>query len=154
MPSFRSVLCGVITLLLVTASLTAAAATPNRELIVCGWDEVYILDLNRRPVQKVWNWKASHSPGLPGSMRTKFRTTDECKSLDGGRRILITASSDGVALVDRATGKTLFYASVGGAHSAEMLPGGPHRSRRIHKQEPLGEPAGVVRQQAPGRAAV
>jgi hypothetical protein len=44
--------------------------------------------------------------------------------VDGGKRVLITASSDGIALVDRATRKVEFYGSAGGAHSAEMLPGG------------------------------
>jgi hypothetical protein len=110
-------------LLVAAACLTAAAASANRELIVCGWDEVYILDLNRRPAEKVWSWRASDSPELPEAMRTQFRTTDECKSVEDGKLILITASSDGVALVDRATRKVLFYGSVGGAHSAEMLPG-------------------------------
>ncbi len=106
------------------ASDAADGASANRELIVCGWDEVYILDLNRRPVEKVWSWKAKDSAELPEAMRTQFRTTDECKSVEGGKRILITASSDGVALVDRGTRKVLFYGSVGGAHSAETLPGG------------------------------
>jgi hypothetical protein len=96
----------------------------NRELIVCGSAEVYILDLNRKPVEKVWSWRASDSPEIPEAMRPQFRNTDECKSVDGGKRILITSSSDGIALVERATRKALFYASAGGAHSAEMLPSG------------------------------
>lgn len=115
-------LCAAVWALL-ALPLTATAAG-NRELIVCGWDEVYILDLNRRPVEKVWSWKASGAAELPEAMRTQFRTTDECKSVHDGQMILVTASSDGVALVDRASRKALFYASVGGAHSAEMLPDG------------------------------
>jgi hypothetical protein len=95
-----------------------------RELIVCGWDEVFILDMGQQPPRKVWSWKARDRPELPVEMRSKFRTTDECKPVENGARILITASSDGVALVDRATDKVLFYGSAGGAHSAEMLPGG------------------------------
>lgn len=106
------------------ACAAAVVSAADRELIVCGWDEVYILDLDRQPVEKVWSWKASDSPELPPGVRDSFRTTDECKPVEGGRRILITASSDGIALVDRATRKVLFYGSAGGAHSAEMLPGG------------------------------
>ena len=41
-----------------------------------------------------------------------------------GSNILITSSSDGVVLVDRESGKALWWASVVNAHSAEMLPGG------------------------------
>ncbi len=40
-----------------------------------------------------------------------------------GNRILITASSDGVALVDRATGRTPFWGLCANAHSADLLPG-------------------------------
>jgi hypothetical protein len=116
--------CSFLLFVAVLACSTANGASANRELIVCGWDEVYILDLDRRPAEKVWSWKAAESAELPEAMRTQFRTTDECKSADGGKRILITASSDGIALVDRATRKVLFYGSVGGAHSAQMLPGG------------------------------
>ena len=35
-------------------------------------------------------------------MTVKFRSTDECKPVDGGSKILITSSSDGVALVEKA----------------------------------------------------
>jgi hypothetical protein len=101
-----------------------ATAAGTRELIVCGWDEVYVLDLDRTPVEKVWSWRAVDANELPAPMQTQFRTTDECKAVEGGKRILITASSDGVALVDRATSRVQFYGSVGGAHSAELLPGG------------------------------
>lgn len=59
---------------------------------------------------------------LPEAFRSKFRTTDECKPV-AGNRILITASSDGIALVDRTTRKTLFWGACGNTHSAEMLPG-------------------------------
>lgn len=111
-------------LVAVLAATGYGPGSSARELIICGWDEVFILDLNREPAQKVWSWKAENRPELPEAMRQKFRTTDECKPVDGGKRILITSSSDGVALVERSTGKVVFYGSAGGAHSAEMLPGG------------------------------
>ena len=89
--------------------------------MVCGWDEVFVLDVSAAP-RKVWSWKAADRPELPPAYRTKFRTTDECKPV-AGNRILITASSDGAALVDRATGRTLWWGACGNAHSAELLPG-------------------------------
>jgi hypothetical protein len=109
-------------LLLLALAWPVCAAT--NQLLVCGWDTVYILDLDRNkenpPV--VWSWTAASSPGLPEAYKNKFRTTDDCKQVEGGR-ILITASSDGIALVDRATKRTLFYGLCANAHSAELLPG-------------------------------
>ena len=102
---------------------SSAALPPSGELIVCGWDEVYILDMSTQPPKKVWSWKAANRPDLPEAMWTKFQHTDDCKPVDGGRRILISSSTGGVALVERATGKVMFYAGVGAAHSIEMLPG-------------------------------
>ncbi|PSB23589.1 DUF6528 family protein [Stenomitos frigidus] len=93
-------------------------------LFVCGWDEVFALKLTsdaEKPA-KIWSWKAATSPGLPKLMVTKFATTDECKPIEQGRKVLITSSTNGVALVEQATGKALFYASVPGAHSADLLP--------------------------------
>ena len=57
-------------------------------------------------------------------MHALFRTTDDCKPVDGGRRILISSSGGGVALVDRETRRASFSARVTNAHSIEMLPGG------------------------------
>lgn len=112
--------CAIVACAFLLAGLPVAL---SRELIVCGWDEVFILDMAVQPPARVWSWEAAERPELPESMRDKFKTTDECKPVAGGR-ILITASSDGVALVERASGKVLFYGTAGGAHSAEMLPGG------------------------------
>jgi hypothetical protein len=94
------------------------------ELIVCGGAEVVILDVSQQTPGKVWSWRAAGRSELPENMRGKFETTSDCKSVDGGRRILIVSSGDGVALVERASGRVLFYARVPNAHSAELLPGG------------------------------
>ncbi|OYW11972.1 MAG: hypothetical protein B7X34_02375, partial [Acidobacteriia bacterium 12-62-4] len=105
-------------------ALFLAANAQAAELLVCGWDEVMILDLAKDaenpPV--VWRWSAAQAAELPDAYKTKFRTTDDCKAV-AGNRILITASSDGVALVDRATKRTTFYGQCANAHSAELLPG-------------------------------
>lgn len=99
--------------------------SPTDTLFVCGWDEVFALQLgpNAATPTKIWSWQAATSPGLPKRMVPRFAATDECKPIDQGRRVLITSSTSGVALVEQATGQTLFYASVPGAHSAEVLPG-------------------------------
>jgi hypothetical protein len=109
------------------------------ELIVCGWDEVFILDMDQQPPQKVWSWKAADRQDLPAEMKPKFKTTDECKPVNNGAQILITSSSDGIALVDRADGRVLFYGSAGGAHSAEMLPGGRIAVAASTSKKPLAD---------------
>jgi hypothetical protein len=117
----------------VVPPLSAAAGSPAagqtgafQELIVCGGDEVYILDLareeNGKP-KKVWSWRAQDRSELPWYLHgVEFAGTDECKPVDGGKKILITSSGSGVALVERETGKALFWAVAENAHSADMLP--------------------------------
>jgi len=107
--------------ILAFVGLGAVSPTSAQSLLVCGWDEVFELDVSYAP-RKTWSWKAHDRPELPSSYRDKFRTTDECKAVAGGR-VLITASSDGAALVERATGKTLWWGACGNTHSAELLPG-------------------------------
>ena len=115
----------------------------SNKLVVCGWDEVFIIDTSdtkqERPV-KLWSWRAQDSSELPERVKGLFEATDECKPVDGGQKILITASSGGIALVERKSKKVLFYAVAGNAHSAEILPGSriavaasgaPHGNRLI-----------------------
>ena len=102
-------------------------ASGEAELVVCGWDEVFILALGDGPTpahRKVWSWRAADSPQIPADMRTLFRTTDDCKPVEGGRRILVSSSGGAVALVDRQTRRASFFARVTNSHSIEMLPEG------------------------------
>ena len=112
-------------ILLVTMGLLSGTAAEVRgeELIVCGWDEVFILEIDAHSQRKVWSWRAKERPELPQRFRERFRTTDECKPVEGGRKVLISASSGGLALVERSSGYVLWYGYVGNAHSIEMLPG-------------------------------
>jgi hypothetical protein len=102
----------------------AATAT----LFACGGPEVLTLTLrlegDKVEIVERTDWDAGRSEGLPAAMVPKFRTTDDCKPIDGGTHLLVTSSSGGLAIVERATGKTGFYATVPNAHSAEVLPGG------------------------------
>ncbi|MHC4739835.1 MAG: DUF6528 family protein, partial [Planctomycetota bacterium] len=127
-----------LSLIIVLSALFIAGCAPGEnkalyikpssdKLVLCGWDEVFIIDTahknQQRPV-KLWSWNAKDSSELPERLRGLFETTDECKVVDGGRKILITASSGGIALVEVKSKKVLFYAVAGNAHSAEILPGG------------------------------
>lgn len=95
------------------------------QLITCGDEEVVVFEkaaADSLGFVKVWEWTASMSEGLPEDFHDYFKTTDECKPV-GDHQILITSSSGGVALVNRADKKTVFYAHAPNAHSAEYLPG-------------------------------
>jgi hypothetical protein len=111
-----------------TLGVAGHADSPARpQLMLCGWDEVFILALPVEPgsaPETVWSWKAEEDPGVPAELRRAFRTTDDVKAVDSGRRILISSSSGGIALVDRATRRATFCARVVNAHSIEWLPGG------------------------------
>jgi hypothetical protein len=112
------------------AAASATSNTTPRELITCGREKVLILDLNTRDAagtpKTIWSWRAADRPELPAAYRNSFRSTDECKAVDGGRRILITASgaAGAVALVERSSGEVVFYGSVHNGHSADLLPRG------------------------------
>ena len=102
-------------------------AQSKYELILCGADEVFILSTWLRGIPntgRIWSWRAADCPNLRDALHATFRSTDDCKPVEDGKRILITSSSNGVALVERATKRAVFNASVINAHSAEALPGG------------------------------
>ncbi len=116
-----------IALLVTLLGGCAAASRGGRvdELVLCGRDEVFILDVSVSGApRRVWSWRAAQRPELPEPLRKQFGATDECKPVEEGAKILITSSGGGIALVERASGKALFWASVPNAHSAEVLPGG------------------------------
>jgi len=111
----------------------------SSELIVCGRDELVILDVGGTTPKKLWSWRAKDRPELPVYMRDKFRAIDECKPVAAGTQFLITASSDGVAVVQRGSGEVKFYALAVNAHSAELLPGGRIAVAASHRPDAEGD---------------
>jgi hypothetical protein len=118
-----------------TATAGAALATKTLSaqqeprLLVCGDNTVFDARLAGVPSKPRWEdvrtWRAKESKSLPARYADRaFATTDDCKPIDDGKRVLVTSSSNGVAIYDRASRETLFYAMVGNAHSACMLPDG------------------------------
>jgi hypothetical protein len=75
----------------------------GKGLLVCGFSEVFLMNPvdshDKGVVKKLWSWRAKDRPELPEAMRGSFGTTDECKPLADGKRILISSSSGGCALV-------------------------------------------------------
>lgn len=115
-------------LFLVATFAASVRQTPAPvELVVCGWDEVYILDFaagTGGEPRRTWTWRAKGRTDLPPEFHGLFNSTDDCKPFDGGARILITSSGGAAALVDRAADRVLFYGRAANAHSADLLPGG------------------------------
>ena len=72
--------------------------------------------------KKLWSWRAKDSPELPEDLRGSFATTDDCKPLADGKRILVSSSSGGCAVVDYPSGRATWHAKVPNAHSIELLP--------------------------------
>ena len=93
-------------------------------ITVCGGDEIYRIDPEASPVTKLWSWRAKDRPEIPEALRGSFATTDECKAIDGGKRLLVCSSSGGCALLEMPSGKALWWAKVTNAHSIESLPSG------------------------------
>ena len=98
--------------------------TPPLELVVCGWDEVFMLRLDGERHERTWTWRAKGRTDIPPQLQPLFNTTDECKPFDGGSKILITSSGGAAALVDRDKDRVLFYGRAANAHSADLLPRG------------------------------
>lgn len=95
------------------------------EIILAGDDRVIIIDYEHSTESNkkiTWQLKTSEIIGLPDSVQRYFKTIDDAKSVDADKRLLISASSGGVVLVDRETKKCLFYAHAPMAHSVESLP--------------------------------
>ena len=106
------------------ATLATSQGPPPVELVVCGWDEVFMLRLTGDKPERIWTWRARGRADLPVEFHTLFNTTDECKPFDGGSTILITSSGGAAAVVDRVKDRVTFYGRAANAHSADLLPRG------------------------------
>ncbi len=95
---------------------------------VCGNGEVRILDMSAsdgRDIKEVWSWcKDDSSVSLPEGYDRYLHHIDDCKFVDGNTKLLLTASGNGMVLLDIETKEVLTYAHVPMAHSADLLPGG------------------------------
>ena len=93
-------------------------------LLLCGADEVFRIDPAVETSTKLWSWRAKDCKEIPAALKGGFGTTDECKPIDGGKRLLIASSGGGCALLEYPSGKALWWARVPNAHSIEALRGG------------------------------
>ena len=113
-----------VTVIVFLFSIISCDRKPD-EIIACGDDQVIVIDRkasDRENIKILWRWKVSEANDIPEAYQKLLIPTDECKPVDGTKKILITSSGGGVVLVDRKSKKSLFYAHSPMAHSAEILP--------------------------------
>lgn len=108
----------------IVAGVAMSASSAEERLICCGASEVFVIPADAETPtadDRIWRWTAADSPEIPEVHRPRFATTDDCKPY--GDLLLITSSSQGVALVRRADKACLFFTLAANAHSACLLPG-------------------------------
>ena len=111
--------------LIAALDIVSDTARPADRLYACGADQVREYRIDGSRAVEVWRWTAAQAQDLPDAYRTRLLAhIDDCKPVDGGRGILVTASTGGVVLIERATGKVTFRATAPMAHSAALLPDG------------------------------
>lgn len=118
-------------LIVILAAAVAAMSCSHTELIMCGSSMLYKVDAAKAlkagsyEDALIWKWDIREhcdELGLPLPYGTNI---DDCKPVDGGKRILVTSSADWTAIVDGETGHILFHTALSiNAHSSELLPGG------------------------------
>jgi hypothetical protein len=112
--------------ILMLFALSLSATTRAEPLLLCGADEVFMIDTataERGTIEKLWSWRAKdHAAELPERLRASFGATNDCKPVRGGAAVLISSSGGGCALVERPSGRVVWYALVHNAHSLELLP--------------------------------
>ncbi len=99
--------------------------TSAEELLLAGGNEVFVVDVKAAEsgaIKKLWRWSGEDAADLPSEARRDFNHLDECKPLDDGAKILVSASNGGCALIERATGRILWRARSRNAHSLALLP--------------------------------
>lgn len=115
-------------LLLIIVTLLCAGCTSVKKnwIAVCGDGSVRIIDMSQSDstsIKEVWRWdKDDPQVNLPKGYDMLMRNLDECKFVDNNTKMLLTASGDGMMLLDIETKDILCYAHVPMAHSADLLP--------------------------------
>ena len=115
-------------LLLIIVTLLCARCTSVKKewMAVCGDGIVRIIDMaesDSTDIKEVWRWdKDDPQVNLPKGYDMLMRNLDECKFVDNNTKMLLTASGDGMMLLDIEPKDLLCYAHVPLAHSADLLP--------------------------------
>lgn len=115
-----------ILLIIVTLLCAGCTSVKKNWIAVCGDGVIRIIDMAKSDstnIEEVWRWdKDDPQVNLPKGYDKYMRNLDECKFVDNNTKMLLTASGDGMMLLDIETKDILCYAHVPMAHSADLLP--------------------------------
>ena len=96
-------------------------------LVACGDKDLYIIDAASSTEDSlcvVWHWNVDEAKGqIPDADAHRARVLDDCKPVDGGKRLLLTSSGNETLLLDIASKAVIFHAETPMSHSSDMLPG-------------------------------
>lgn len=109
-----------------TTTTAAVAATP-KEIIICDQKNARIIMVDIANGNAItWEWKATAAYAMiRAGAQGWFSNLSEAKLVYNGKYILATASGGGVALINVASKKAIWFDYAGGnTHSAELLPNG------------------------------
>ena len=124
--------CGIKQLaLLLLLCMISLYGKDLRNQILCSNQatrDVLVMDVDgdwSKPESILWKWNPEGDPNIPADRLKRFNHIDETKVVNGGKQILVTSSTGGMALVDVATKQSVFTGYPGGStHSADLLPDG------------------------------
>lgn len=113
----------IILAVILAFSISSLHADGSR-FYACGWGNLveYEVDFDQSEVSEIWSWQPGTYSGVPENFEVLFEKIDECKSVNNGQIVLLTASSSGVGIVNRADQSFSFLGEVGNAHSIDLLP--------------------------------
>jgi hypothetical protein len=95
------------------------------QFLVCGDTKLLLVDYQKSTEEKaaiIWEWDSRNASELSDEQKNRFRSLDDCKAVNKGKQILVSSSSNAIALLESKTQKVQFVASVPNAHSIELLP--------------------------------
>lgn len=124
--------CGIKQLaLLLVFCMISLYGKDLRNQILCSNQatrDVLVMDVDgdwSKPESILWKWNPEGDPAIPADRLKRFNHIDETKVVNGGKQILVTSSTGGMALVDIETKQSVFTGYPGGSpHSADLLPDG------------------------------
>jgi hypothetical protein len=116
-----------VNLILIIYGVYSVQSLPAKSFMACGDSKIIMVDYNGSndtSPKIIWEWNAHNDTALPEAYRaTLFDTVDDCKSVNNGQDILVSASSGAVAILDTESKHAKFYTKVPNGHSIELLPG-------------------------------
>lgn len=106
----------------------ASSAASSTQVLVCGDNMIYLLDAELAVLSGyknaiIWEWDAKDWYQTVGLTQGNMIRLDDCKPVDDNKKILATSSKGYAVLIDKESGKVLWYSNCStNAHSGEILP--------------------------------